>query len=139
MRKFLQSRERGALVVNADYRLPEHLQEPAYDWLTFDQLQPTMDRTLQESVAFYDPNVHVVVFVFLPSKSGNSMAIWRRRVTVPNNVRSAYQSDIKQVLAALRKDFVIHVDEYVFFMLLMVDGVLSTSFSLGYRRANPYL
>lgn len=74
-----------------------------------------MDKVLQESVAFYDPAVQVIVFVFLPSQSGNSMAIWRRKVAVPNNMRLAYQPQITQALAALRKDYVVHVDEYASF------------------------
>lgn len=72
-----------------------------------------MDRTLQESVAFYDPAVQVVVFVFLPSKSGNSLAIWRRRIAIPNSVRLAYQAQITQAMAAVSRDYVVHVDEYV--------------------------
>lgn len=111
LHKFLQSRERGALIVNADYRPTKSPNEPAFDWLTFDQLQLTLDRVLQESVAYYDPAVQVIVFVFLPSQSGNSMAIWRRKVAVPNNLRLAYQAQIKQALAALRKEYVLHVDE----------------------------
>jgi hypothetical protein len=82
-----------------------------------------MDQVLQESVAHYDPYVHVIVFVFLPSQSGNSMAIWRRKIAVPNNIRLAYQGQIRQALAALRKNYVLHVDEYVC-SLLMMDGVL---------------
>lgn len=107
----MQSRERGALVVNADFRPTKNPNEPAFDWLTFDDLQPTMDKVLQESVAYYDPAVQVIVFVFLPSQSGNSMAIWRRKIPVPNNMRLAYQPQIKQALAALRKEYVLHVDE----------------------------
>jgi hypothetical protein len=83
-----------------------------------------MDQILQESVAYYDPFVHVIVFVFLPSKSGNSMAIWRRKIALPNNVRLAYQAQIKQALLALRKEYVLHVDEYEF-LLSIVNIVLS--------------
>lgn len=104
--------------MNADYRPPKAPNEHAFDWLTFDQLQPTRDRVLQESVAFYDPAVQVIVFVFLPSQSGNSMAIWRRKVRVPNNVRLTYQAQITQGLAALRADYVLHVDEYAFCFLV---------------------
>jgi hypothetical protein len=102
-------------VANADYRPPKSATEPAFDWLTFDQLQSTMDRTLQESVVFYDPAVQVIVFVFLPSKSGNSIAIWRRKINVPNNLRLTYQREITLALAGLReeKEYVVHVDEYV--------------------------
>lgn len=111
LHKFLQTRERGALIVNADYRPSKSPNEPAFDWLTYPELQKTMDRTLQESVAYYDPSVLVVVFVFLPSKSGNSLAIWRRKIAVPNNVRLAYQAQITQAIAALGRDYAVHVDE----------------------------
>lgn len=68
---------------------------------------------MQESVAFYDPSVHVIVYVFLPSKSGNSVAVWRRKVKVPNNVRLTLQAEIKMCLAGLRRDqdYLVHVDE----------------------------
>jgi len=39
------------------------------------------------------------------------VAIWRRKIMVPNNLRLAYQSQITQALAALRKDYIVHVDE----------------------------
>lgn len=83
------------------------------DWLTFDDLQSSMDRTLQESVAFYDPTVQVIVFVLLPSKSGNSVAMWRRKIIVPNNTRLKLQREINIAMAGLRKeqDYVVHVDE----------------------------
>jgi hypothetical protein len=72
-----------------------------------------MDRTLQESVAFYDPAMQVIVFVFLPSKSGNSVAMWRRKVVVPNNTRLRLQREINLAMAGLRReqDYVVYVDE----------------------------
>lgn len=124
--------------MNADYRPAKHPNEPAFDWLTFDDLQPTMDQVLQESVAYYDPFVHVIVFVFLPSKSGNSMAIWRRKIAVPNNVRLAYQAQIQQALAALRKNYVVHVDEYVY-LVFVITGIFNTSCAPGYRVVDHHL
>lgn len=46
------------------------------------------------------------------------MAMWRRKVNVPNNLRLTYQEEIMLALAALRheKDYVVHVDEYVPFL-----------------------
>ncbi|KII95830.1 hypothetical protein PLICRDRAFT_98006 [Plicaturopsis crispa FD-325 SS-3] len=111
LHKFLQSRERGALFANADYVSPEDPAQPAFDWLTFDQLQPTRDRILQESVSTYDPATTVVVFVFLPSASGRSMAVWRRKLAVPNNIRLAYIAEITQTMKTLKKDYVCMVDE----------------------------
>lgn len=103
-------------MVSAEFRTAEKPNEPAFDWLTFDDLQLSMDRTLQESAAFYDPSMQVIVCVFLPSKSGNSMAIWRRKLHVPNSVRLMLQRDISRVVAGLRKekDYLVCVDEYVF-------------------------
>jgi hypothetical protein len=98
-------------MVNADYRPPGTPSQPAFDWLTFDELQLTMDKVFQESVAFYDPSAQVIVFVFLPSQSGNSIAVWRRKINVPNNLRLAYQDQIFVALGGLRKDYVVHVDE----------------------------
>lgn len=114
---FLQSRERGALFANADYRPPKSPNEPAFDWLTFDELQTSRDKILQESVAFYDPAIQVIVFVFLPSKTGNSVAMWRRKINVPNNTRLMLQAEINLAFAGLRrdKDYLVYVDELVAF------------------------
>ncbi|KAF8204910.1 hypothetical protein BJ912DRAFT_840267, partial [Pholiota molesta] len=111
--KFLETRERGALFVNAVFRMHQHPNEPAFDWLTFNQLQGTMDKTLQESTAFYDPARLVTVFVYLPSQSGNSVAIWRRKINVPDSARLKYQAEINAVVRNLRseKDYVVMVDE----------------------------
>lgn len=115
MDKFLQSRERGALFVNADYQPEKNPNQPAFDWITFDDLQQTRDKTIQESVVSYNPALQVVVFVFLPSKTGNSVAMWRRKINVPNNMRLMLQNEIKLALAGLRKQeaYEVHVDEYV--------------------------
>ncbi|KJA24541.1 hypothetical protein HYPSUDRAFT_474326 [Hypholoma sublateritium FD-334 SS-4] len=91
----------------------QYAREPAIDWLTFNQLQSTMDKTLQESVAFYDPSRQVMVFVYLPSQTGNSIAIWRRKINVPDSARTKYQAEINAVTKLLRpeKDYVVMVDE----------------------------
>jgi hypothetical protein len=98
-------------MVNAAFRLPDNPSQPVFDWLTFDELELTKDKVFQESVALYDPSTQVIVFVFLPSKSGNSTAVWRRKINVPNNVRLAYQQEISVALEGLRKDYIVHVDE----------------------------
>jgi hypothetical protein len=100
-------------MVNADYHPTESPSQFAVDWMTFDQLRQSRDRILQESVAFYDPAMQGIVFVCLPSKTGNSVAMWRRKVKVPNNVRLGYQQHIKVAMGALRKEYVVHVDECV--------------------------
>nr|GAT53907.1 predicted protein [Mycena chlorophos] len=113
LHRFLQSRERGALIANADFRPPNHPNEPAFDWLTFDQLQPSRDKILQESVALYDPAATTLVFVFLPSKSGNSLAIWRRKIPIRPSLRTSRISEISLALAGLRKEkeYYVLVDE----------------------------
>jgi len=110
LNKFLQTRERGALFINASYDSPSG-DGPALDWLIYEDVVETRDRLLQESVGFYDPAMQVIVFVFLPSKSGNSLAMWRRKVAVPNSVRLAHLREIDLAKAALRRDYPVFVDE----------------------------
>ena len=83
------------------------------DYLTFDDLQKSFDKTLQSSVISYDPAVQVIVFVFLPSKSGNSIAIWRRKLTVPNNARLRFQNELDIALGGLKdpKEYIVYIDE----------------------------
>lgn len=50
------------------------------------------------------------MFVFLLSPSGNSMALWRRKLNVPDSVRDAHHDDILAVKAEL-KDYPVYVDE----------------------------
>ncbi|KAG8218443.1 hypothetical protein J3R82DRAFT_4069 [Butyriboletus roseoflavus] len=111
LQKFLQTRERGALIVNAAYRPVHSPSEPTFDWVTWNQIQLTMDRILQESVGYYNPAMHIIVFVVLPSPSGNSVAIWRRKLSIPSNIRLAYQAQITQAMASLRKEYPVFVDE----------------------------
>ena len=114
LQKFLQTRERGALIVNAAYRPVHSPSEPVFDWVTWNQIQPTMDRILQESVGYYNPAMHIILFVILPSPSGNSVAIWRRKLPIPNNIRLAYQAQITQAMASLLREYPVFVDEYVY-------------------------
>ncbi|KAA1466285.1 hypothetical protein DENSPDRAFT_831093 [Dentipellis sp. KUC8613] len=111
LNKFLQTRERGALVVNADYRMDSHSDVPPFDWLTYESAVDTRDKLIQESIGFYDPAMQVIVFIFLPSKTRNSIAMWRRKITVPNSVRLAHVREIELAKAALRKDYPVFVDE----------------------------
>ena len=110
LNKFLQTRERGALFINAAYDSPTG-GGPGLYWLMYDDVVETRDRLLQESVGFYDPSIQVVVFVFLPSKSGNSLAMWRRKVTVPDSIRLTHLREIDLVKVTLRKDYPVLVDE----------------------------
>jgi len=128
--KFLEHRERGALFVNAAFRMQQHPHEPAFDFLTFNQLQGTMDKTLQESVAFYNPLALVIVFVLLPSQSGNSVAIWRRKVNVPDNARLKYQAEVNAIVKNLRKDkeYIVMVDEYVSYQSSYTVEILTCLF-----------
>jgi hypothetical protein len=55
--------------------------------------------------------LQVVVFVFLVSKSGNSMAVWRRKLPIPEQLRVAHYEDIMRILESLPKDKAVVVDE----------------------------
>ena len=123
--KFLAAGGRGALFINATYRHPGHPDEPAFDWLTFPQLQQTLDFTLQDSVAFSDPAKVAVVFVFLSSESGNSVAMWRVKLKVPPDVLAVRGQAIEELKAALpaREKYVIFLEPWVLFFVVcrMID------------------
>lgn len=111
LQQFLQTQNRGALFVNANYFPPQSPDEPAFDWITIDDLGETLDKILQESVALYDPAKQVIVFIFLLSKSGNSMAIWRRKIPVPEMLQTAYKKPIAETKAALEPNYPVYVEE----------------------------
>lgn len=114
LQKFLETGERGALFSNADFLAPSTVgdsSQPAFDWLPLSTLQLTCDSTLQSSVTLYDPAFQVVVFVFLLSPSGKSMAIWRRKLNVPQAIRDENQDDILAVKAGLKRTYPVYVDE----------------------------
>ncbi|KAI6105496.1 hypothetical protein F5141DRAFT_1124048 [Pisolithus sp. B1] len=90
LQKFLQTRQRGALFVNAEYSPLQVPKQPTLDWMAWEQIQPTMDRVLQESVG---------------------VAIWRRKLAIPHNVRLAYEAQITQITSALPTTYLVHVDE----------------------------
>ncbi|TFK76175.1 hypothetical protein BDN72DRAFT_757105 [Pluteus cervinus] len=112
VQKFIQTGERGALMANVEFCINTR---PTLDWLTYADLQKTMDFVLQESAAWYNPAKHVLLFVFLPSKSTNSVAIWRKMIDIPDKTKRTFQSQLKTTVAGLKKpdEYAIHLDEYV--------------------------
>jgi len=118
---FLQSQQRGALIANAYYRDPGALDEPCFDWITFDDVVDTHDKILQESMAFYSPESQVLVFVFLLSHTGNSMAMWRRKLDIPLAVRNQNINELTKLTMALSKrQYVITVDSLVLHLVLSI-------------------
>ena len=115
------------MIVNADYNPPDRPKDFAVDYLTFDDLQKSLDKTLQSSVISYDPTLQVIVFVFLPSKSGNSVAIWRRKLVVPNNARLRFQLELDIALSGLKEpqEYKVFVDEYGNFSLSFLESQLT--------------
>jgi len=99
------------LLVNVDYFSEKRSSEPAFDWVVFSEAQKTRDRTIQQSIAANNPAKTCLVFIFLISKSGNSLGIWRRKLTVPQSLQTAYQAQIRAVEADLRnKVYIVKVD-----------------------------
>ncbi|KAG8705529.1 hypothetical protein FRC08_001631 [Ceratobasidium sp. 394] len=94
---------KGAIMTNAGYHVPEWPESPAYDWITFDDARRTGDQTLQESIAFSDPGLTTIVFIFLVSRSGESMAIWRRKFTIPTSERLRRDLDLRRVALEAQK------------------------------------
>ncbi|KAI0084173.1 hypothetical protein BDY19DRAFT_898814 [Irpex rosettiformis] len=116
LQKLLETGQRGALITNADYRAntsPGGPTQPAFDWITLSQAKLTCDRIFQESVVTYKPHLQVIVFVFLLSNSQNSMAVWRRKVTIPEGVRAAHRREIAHIMEVIPQDKTVFVDEYV--------------------------
>lgn len=136
MEKFLETGQRGALITNADYRTAGANSQPAFDWLTLSDLEKTRDRIFQESAVFYDPAFQVIVFVFLLSTTGNSMAVWRRRLNVPENLRSAHQQELLAAKAQLKKDYPVYVDEYVCIFCYYIDILTLSSRRLPSKDEN---
>jgi hypothetical protein len=112
MHKFLHTQQRGALIANADFRPERAPLEPAFDWVTFDEVVETYDKTLQESMAFYEPDRQVLVFVFLLSHTGNSLAMWRRKIPIPTAVLNQNRMEANRLTTSLaRRRYVVTVDE----------------------------
>ncbi|CAE6428853.1 unnamed protein product [Rhizoctonia solani] len=94
---------KGAIMTNAGYHAPEWPDSPAYDWITFDDARKTGDKILQESIAFTDPSKTTLVFIFLMSRSGESMAIWRRKFTVPPSEQLSRNLELRKVAYEAQK------------------------------------
>ena len=100
------------LISNAEYRNPKNQMYPAFDWLTFDDVVQTRDKVLQESIASYKPEFETLVFVFLLSERGNSMAMWKRKLCVPNAVYKQNSAEIAALMDTIAKrKHVITVDK----------------------------
>ncbi|PVG03604.1 hypothetical protein CPB86DRAFT_694901 [Serendipita vermifera] len=103
MHKFLNTQKRGALISNATYRPASTPDEPAFDWITFEQSRGTLDATFQEGIAKYDPLTTAIVYVFLLSPSGNSMGIWKRKLIIPPETQEMYRDQLAEVYAYVKR------------------------------------
>lgn len=103
LRKALAANERGALISNAEFRNPNNPSYPAFDWISFEEAVETRDKTLQESIAKYNPESQTLVFVFLLSRSGNSLAMWKRNLSVPIAIRKQHGEEIAKLMNSLAK------------------------------------
>ncbi|KAG8855499.1 hypothetical protein FRB96_007003 [Tulasnella sp. 330] len=110
--KFVETRTRGALLMNVNYRVgTKSLTSPAVDWITFRDSQRTLDRVLQENIATYDPTQTALVFAFLASKTKNSVGMWLRKLAVPETVRSQHYERITATKAGINPDdLLVHVE-----------------------------
>ncbi|CAG7848458.1 SubName: Full=Uncharacterized protein {ECO:0000313/EMBL:KIM29612.1} [Serendipita indica DSM 11827] len=110
--QYTETKSRGALISNASYRPAHTPDEPAFDWITFEQARGTLDPTFQESIAKYDPNTQFIVYVFLLSPSGNSLAIWRRKLPIPPEVTDAFADKLAETNEIVRrKPCIVAVEE----------------------------
>lgn len=112
LQKFFETRQRGALIANADFRdISTGHNQPTFDWITLDNVHDTLDKNLQKYVVSYKPASHVLVFVFLLSKTGNSLAIWRKKLTVPQEIFEANAEIIERALEMQERGPVVYIDE----------------------------
>jgi hypothetical protein len=51
LHKYIETMTKGALISNAQYRPARTPNEPAFDWITFEQARGTLDRRFQEGIA----------------------------------------------------------------------------------------
>jgi hypothetical protein len=51
LHKYIETMMKGALISNAHYRPKRTPNEPAFDWITFEQARGTLDRRFQEGIA----------------------------------------------------------------------------------------
>ncbi|KAG8726291.1 hypothetical protein FRC12_023535 [Ceratobasidium sp. 428] len=68
---------------NIDYHPPGYPNELAFDWITLKDAQKTLEPVLQKAIIQTDPATSVLVIVFLLSSSLNSLAIWRKCISIP--------------------------------------------------------
>ena len=62
-------------------------------------------------VLYSDPLTTTIVFVFLPSKTRNSVGIWRRKLPMPHNMQAEYGEEVGQLKAELAKrSYIVNVD-----------------------------
>ncbi|CAE6479141.1 unnamed protein product [Rhizoctonia solani] len=110
--QFVETKMKGAVICNVDYRRPDHPDDLAFDWITYKDAQKTLDPTLQKSITRNDPANAVLVVIFLLSPSLNSLAIWRKSVPMNSNVDRvlAYKVErVKRETAGQEKDMAIRL------------------------------
>ncbi|CAE6429391.1 unnamed protein product [Rhizoctonia solani] len=108
--QFVETKMKGAVICNVDYRQPDHPDDLAFDWITYKDAQKTLDPTLQKSITRNDPANAVLVVIFLLSPSLNSLAIWRKSVPMNPKVDRvlAYKVErVKRETAGQEKDMAI--------------------------------
>ncbi|CAE6487262.1 unnamed protein product [Rhizoctonia solani] len=109
--QFVDTKMKGAVICNVDYRSPNHPEDLAFDWITYKDAQKTLDSTLQKSVTRTDPTNTVLVVIFLLSPSLNSLAIWRKSLSIDptkfDRVLAYRVNKVKRETADQEKDMVI--------------------------------
>ena len=103
--------------------------------MTLDQVHDTLDKTLQQYVVCYKPAAEVLVFVFLLSETGNSLAIWRKKLAVPHDIFAANKELVDQTLEMQEQGRVVYIDEWV--SRLLWCWVVLTRAPRPFRKAEP--
>lgn len=97
LNQYVTYRQPGCFLVNATWRNEDRPNTPGFDWMTLSELADTHDRIIQQSLLYYQPLEFALVFVFLLSQSGNSIACWRRKLEISGPLKAQYQREVKLV------------------------------------------
>ena len=93
--------------------------------MLYEALTYTFEKRIQESVGFYNPSAETIVFVFLPSRTGNSAAIWRRKVPVPELSSRAQWESIQNATSILRADYKVYVEELSYVPIFEIGSIFT--------------
>ncbi|KAG8905385.1 hypothetical protein FRB99_008998 [Tulasnella sp. 403] len=133
LHKYMATKARGALIFNVNGRLSNSPETPAVDWITFKDVQKTLDRQLQEYIKEYDPTRYVLVFTFRVVDGGNAIHIWGKKLAIPPSLPATYEKELKDVAKKTNKMKYEIIEKYVSQIEPSGKGLLNSFTSVNNR------